>query len=249
MIHNTNEIGRNMQDQDYVVFSIKDTEPVRQSANSLESDDLLGGALAIAKGGETLVSRMTRSAIKGTAIIERASLNERQAADEARDPDKVVVLDMPVSLVAPVAEKNNGDRAGTPVVTKVPTDGVTPGIREILGSSPDDLTGAGVRVAVLDTGIMPTHAAFENMSLKMRNFAGENVDDANDGQGHGTHCAGTIFGRDVDGIRIGVARGVEDVLIGKVLDDEGRGKNILCPGGFEVGRIGRSQHSFHVLGI
>ena len=42
--------------------------------------------------------------------------------------------------------------------------------------------------------------------------------------GHGTHCAGTIFGRDVDGMRIGVARGVKKALIGKVLGRDGGGE-------------------------
>ena len=39
--------------------------------------------------------------------------------------------------------------------------------------------------------------------------------------GHGTHCAGTIFGRDVDGRRIGIATGVQKALIGKVLGKGG----------------------------
>ncbi len=46
-----------------------------------------------------------------------------------------------------------------------------------------------------------------------------------DKQGHGTHCAGTVFGRDVEGTRIGVARGVQRALIGKVLGDDGRGNS------------------------
>ena len=45
--------------------------------------------------------------------------------------------------------------------------------------------------------------------------------DVTDFDGHGTHCAGVIFGRDVDGMRIGVARGITDVLIGKVVGGEG----------------------------
>ena len=44
---------------------------------------------------------------------------------------------------------------------------------------------------------------------------------APDEHGHGTHVAGTIFGRDVNGTRIGVARGVTKVLIGKVLGSNG----------------------------
>src|SRR5262249_15571769 len=38
-----------------------------------------------------------------------------------------------------------------------------------------------------------------------------------DTDGHGTHCAGTIFGRTTDGCRIGVAPGIRKALIGKVI--------------------------------
>src|SRR4029079_1285646 len=81
-------------------------------------------------------------------------------------------------------------------------------------------TGAGVTVAVLDTGIDAMHPAFTDATLQViqKDFSG-----AGDGDvvGHGTHCAGTIFGRDVAGTRIGIARGVTKALIGKVLDDNG----------------------------
>jgi subtilisin family serine protease len=39
------------------------------------------------------------------------------------------------------------------------------------------------------------------------------------------YCAGTIFGRDVSGHRIGVARGVTRALIGKVLTSSGGGRS------------------------
>ena len=42
---------------------------------------------------------------------------------------------------------------------------------------------------------------------------------AHDINGHGTHCLGTVLGRDMDGVRIGVARGVTDVLVAKVIED------------------------------
>jgi subtilisin family serine protease len=44
-----------------------------------------------------------------------------------------------------------------------------------------------------------------------------------DKNGHGTHCAGTIFGREVEGTRIGVAPGVTTAFVGKVLGDDGGG--------------------------
>lgn len=81
-------------------------------------------------------------------------------------------------------------------------------------------TGEGIVVAVLDTGIDAGHAAFQGVELVQKDFSGEGNGDQN---GHGTHCAGTIFGRPVNGTRIGVAQGVQKALIGKVLGQTGGG--------------------------
>lgn len=104
------------------------------------------------------------------------------------------------------------------------TDGVQPaagaaswGIAAV-GADTSPFTGAGVVVAVLDTGIDAAHAAFAGMTLVQQDFTG---DGNGDQHGHGTHCAGTVFGRDVDGTRIGVARGVKKALIGKVIGQQG----------------------------
>lgn len=80
------------------------------------------------------------------------------------------------------------------------------------------LSGQGVTVAILDTGIDRTHPAFAGVELVERDFTGEGD---GDDDGHGTHCAGTILGRDVNETRIGVARGVERALIGKVIGSNG----------------------------
>ena len=86
-----------------------------------------------------------------------------------------------------------------------------------------------IPVAILDTGIDRTHATFRGIKTWCtQNFiepgpAGAVNTDVTDVKGHGTHCASTIFGQDVDGIRIGVAPGVTTAMIAKVLDDQGRG--------------------------
>jgi len=98
--------------------------------------------------------------------------------------------------------------------------GVQWGVRAV-GADTSPFSGDGVVVAVLDTGIDPTHPAFTGVSLLQKNFT-EDVG-GNDEHGHGTHCAGTIIGRDVGGTRIGVARGVRKALIGKVLGKTGGG--------------------------
>ena len=75
---------------------------------------------------------------------------------------------------------------------------------------------------MLDTGIDASHPAFAGVELVQKDFTGEGD---GDGHGHGTHCAGTIFGRDVENMRIGVARGVERAVIGKVLGSNGGGSS------------------------
>ncbi len=137
-------------------------------------------------------------------VVEHANITNTEAKDLQRDPEVVVVADaMPLKLITPFDSQ-----------AVMPTQaGNTWGI-EAVGAHTSPFTGAGVVVAVLDTGINPAHVAFSGVNLVRRNFTQEAADDIN---GHGTHCAGTIFGRDVNGQRIGVARGVSKALIGKVL--------------------------------
>ncbi|AMY08257.1 Major intracellular serine protease precursor [Luteitalea pratensis] len=84
--------------------------------------------------------------------------------------------------------------------------------------------GTDVIVAVLDTGIAQAHPAFTGVTIVEKDFTGEGNGDK---YGHGTHCAGTVFGRDVNGTRIGVARGVNKALIGKVLGASGGGSDAI----------------------
>lgn len=95
-----------------------------------------------------------------------------------------------------------------------PAASVTWGVKAV-GADSSPFTGAGVVVSVLDTGINAAHPAFAGVDLVTKDFTG--AGSAEDDHGHGTHCAGTIFGRDLEGQRIGVARGVQKALIGKVL--------------------------------
>jgi len=92
---------------------------------------------------------------------------------------------------------------------------------DAVGARKSSCTGAGVTVAVLDTGIDLTHPAFKGSKVDILtdNFTADKS--GVDLDGHGTHCAGTIFGADVGGKRIGIARGVSKALIGKVIGSDG----------------------------
>ena len=142
--------------------------------------------------------------------IETERLGGTEMREVQRDPTVVgVARSMPIQLIVPAGE--GGAAAGAP----------TWGVRAV-GADHSPYDGSGVRVAVLDTGIDAAHPAFAGVQLTQRDFTGEGD---GDGNGHGTHCAGTVFGRDVDGTRIGVAPGVDRALIAKVLGAGGGGSS------------------------
>jgi subtilisin family serine protease len=94
------------------------------------------------------------------------------------------------------------------------------------------LTGEGVRVAVLDTGIDADHPDLADAVVEAEDFTGSGNTD--DGQGHGTHVAGTIVGDGSasDGRYRGVAPDAE-LVVGKVLDDDGFGQESWILAGME----------------
>jgi subtilisin family serine protease len=126
---------------------------------------------------------------------------------------------MPLFLIEPVSSPGLFMRAPAEA-------GIAWGIK-VVGASTSPFTGEGVTVAVLDTGIDRTHPAFSGVEIIGRNFTAGHPDDVTDAHGHGTHCAGTILGRDVGGTRIGVARGVTRAVIGKVLGPGGSSTGTL----------------------
>ena len=139
--------------------------------------------------------------------IDVEDLSTNDVVDVARDPNvRGIAPVMPTRLIEPV------ELGGAAATTAW---GIT-----AVGADRSPFTGAGVVPAVLDTGIDAAHPAFAGVELVQEDFSGSGDGDVN---GHGTHCAGTIFGRDVDGTRIGVAPGVTKALIGKVLGDSGGG--------------------------
>jgi subtilisin family serine protease len=84
------------------------------------------------------------------------------------------------------------------------------------------VTGKGFTAAVLDTGLNTQHVDFEGRIVAQRNFTPDNggdVNDATDGNGHGTNVGGIIV---ANGTHVGIAPEANIVPI-KVLQNKGGG--------------------------
>jgi subtilisin family serine protease len=95
-------------------------------------------------------------------------------------------------------------------------------IRVVQARQAFSVSGSGLTVAVLDTGLRTTHVDFAGRVRSQRNFTSDNggdVNDATDKQGHGTHVGGIIV---ANGIHVGIAPGAGIVPL-KVLDNSGSG--------------------------
>lgn len=109
----------------------------------------------------------------------------------------------------------------------------------------EGITGKGIKIAVIDTGVNKYHPMLEGAVVKQINIAKKNgaeEADTNDGNGHGTHVASTIAGRDIvtysrlleRNVRLhGVAPEAEIIGI-KVLDDKGSGQTSWVIEGIEA---------------
>ncbi|MCF2502713.1 S8 family serine peptidase [Dyadobacter sp. CY107] len=200
---------------------MKDEHVILRLKRAISRDIYLGGAAVT--GLQPLASELT---------VELDNLDKRRVSNIARSSDVIAFAPvMPMKLIEPLDVQD---------VAIPSAANVTWGIKAV-GADQMSFTGNGIVVAVLDTGIDPAHAAFAGVELVQKDFTGEGDGDMH---GHGTHCAGTIFGRNVNNTRIGVARGVTKALIGKVI-----GQNSGSSAGIVNAIQWASQNGAHVISM
>jgi subtilisin family serine protease len=155
----------------------------------------------------------------GIAVVRRDGARLSPLVEHARQ-QRIVISVRPEIQYRALAEVR---RSEAPVTSLAQFDetSVTWGL-EVTKVALSTLSGAGIKVAVLDTGFDRNHQDFRGRSITRKLFATKSSED--DMQGHGTHCIGTACGpqRPTSGPRYGIAYEAA-IYAGKVLGDDGMG--------------------------
>ena len=172
---------------------------LKESAAKAASAD--GKSVVAEHGGK--VSKTFSHALNGYA----ASMSEQEAKELAADPavDKVFANQKHTMTASQDNPPSWGlDRIDTPELDLDDTYNYP------------DSAGEGVTAYIIDTGVRTTHEDFGGRATSGYD-AVDGDDDADDGNGHGTHVASTVAGE-----AHGVAKSA-DVVAVRVLDDNGSG--------------------------
>ncbi len=168
--------------------------------------DLNDVVVSVKSRGQRRVQREYRHGIKGIAV----EMSDAEAQELARDP-----------RVAYVEEDSVIDTTTLPWGV----DRIDQRSLPLDGSFHSDRNGSNVRVYVFDTGVSP-HDEFGDRLLPGFNATGDLLG-TSDCNGHGTHVAGIIAGKNY-----GVAEGVRIVPV-RVLDCKGKGSVSALLAGIE----------------
>lgn len=159
----------------------------------------------------------------GVAIVDADADQVSALEAAALGPEPVLAVEAERVVYAITTREETAAAAAEAPVTAPwhDTEGGTWGLHATRALS-SSATGAGIDVAILDTGLDERHPDFATRDPRLRSFVpGE---EPRDGHGHGTHCAGTACGNLTvfEGPRYGVAPDA-NIHCGKVLGDGGSG--------------------------
>ncbi|KAL6703157.1 hypothetical protein ACN47E_010150 [Coniothyrium glycines] len=119
------------------------------------------------------------------------------------------------TTVKSFVEKKSGAPWGLQRISNAAGAAGSPQEQDFTYSFDDASLGAGVDIYVIDTGVRTSHAVFTGRATQGFTSTGSFVD----GDGHGTHVAGTA-----GGAKFGVAQGANIIEV-KVLGDDGAGSS------------------------
>lgn len=199
-------------------FSAEELESVRDSyifvfKDSVGKSDVRGKADEIVRGAGGTRGHVYTTALRGFSAKMSAQAAEKVAANNPNiayyEKDQVAY-----ALGKPSASGKPGGGGSQPAQT-------TPwGITRVGG--PRD--GSGKTAWIIDTGVQQDHPDLNVDTARSANFITKGKYTVEDGNGHGTHVAGTIAALDNNIGVVGVAPGATVVGV-RVLDNRGSGTN------------------------
>lgn len=186
----------------------------------------------------TIRDEKIRYALPYTTMQSEASASSVPVSlDYPKDYERALIERIVANLV-----KNAGREATANAATLTLDESlITWGLQKT-NVDKSNLSGRGIRVAVLDTGIDFTlnsdgtpsfHPDFKDRTIVTQSFV-NGVASAKDGKGHGTHCIGTACGprQPAKSPRYGIAH-QSVIYVGKVLNDQGAGADAWIIAGIE----------------
>lgn len=194
---------------------------------------------------------------KGTGTEKRNELINVCQNDENSNLDKEIDLHGDVcghlspQIIRQVKDDESVDRIYYDRIVTTFLDIATRQIGSVNVQEQYNLTGKGVTIAVIDTGIYP-HADLtnpENRITAFHDFINEQEDPYDD-NGHGTHCAGIAAGNahQSDGLYISPAP--EASVIGlKVLDQDGSGRLSDIIQGISWCMEHKEEHNIRIISL
>ena len=214
---------------------------------------------AIAQAGQSAQVREDFGLVN-TSVMQ---IQQKDVLQLAKDPRVLYISpdgDVPV-------KKNKDDQRLTKAVQllassgpgTVKSDGTPPDASKLLTTYPQDvqapsawdakkgsLTGAGVTVAVLDTGVNPFHPDLNGKVFPV--FVNPNATGYLDGLGHGTHIIGIIDGESPDDHYVGVAPDARVISV-KIADDHGSAHESDMLRGLQWVYDHRAEYNIKVLNL
>jgi subtilisin len=209
-----------------------------------------GSGSGLPKSGSASVAPATQRYIvglrKGAALSQRTAV----AALAATAPDQLWDRAL-VGFAGTYSAADVARMKADPRVAFVERDLPTAACAQTLGWGVDRIDaelnagtgGSGIGVAIFDTGIQSNHPDLAGAVVASFNATGRG--NANDGNGHGTHCAGIAGARNNTIGYVGVAPQCSLINV-KVLDNAGSGYISWIVSGINWAVTNRSAHNIKV---
>lgn len=197
-------------------------EPDAVDEGTRALNQLAGLRLADTTAAEGALEDVDADEFDGVVLRELGVAVVTAAPDQATALTRAMAEPGPVTIAEPErVVRAIGPAAPAAQPGPIRETSLTWGLQAI-GAGVGSATGAGVRVAVLDTGLDLGHPDLAGRTMVSRSFI--SAEQVQDGHGHGTHCIGTACGPRFPSTLPGYGVAYRsEIYAGKVLSNRGSG--------------------------